>query len=176
MSLLSLHFNYRAYSCEWKHRWVLLGWTHNLYALVKISLRPMKALPTAFIAPRSLKLCFYLNVSCSVRRQQRWDFLRLCCKKLRLYKCYWEKACCKTQKQLPESPCVHVPPPFTTPSSTQPLIPLSAAFSLPRDHAGRLQRPTLTHTRTHSLFAPFRHMDTHFCSSVMFFYLNLRCI
>lgn len=59
-------FNYWAYSRKWKHRWVLLEWTHNLYVLVKISLGSMTALSTVFIGPCSLKLRFYVNVRVTV--------------------------------------------------------------------------------------------------------------
>lgn len=63
-------FNYRAYRRKWKHRWVLPEWTHNLYALVKISLGSMTALSTAFIAPCSPKLRFYVDVRVTVAVKQ----------------------------------------------------------------------------------------------------------
>lgn len=78
ISLLGRPFNCWAYSRTWKHRWVLLEWTHNLYVLVKISLGSMTALSSVFIAPCSLKLCFYVNVRVTVAVQNKNTPL-LCC-------------------------------------------------------------------------------------------------
>ncbi len=66
-----------------------------------------------------------------------------------------------------QNPPVFCPPPSATPSNTHSLIPLSAAFSLPKDHAGELQRTrhTHSHTSTHtlslSLCVTHTHKHTH---------------
>lgn len=113
--------------------------------------------PLSFIAPCSLKLLFYFYTS-ERQTQARSAEANLAIVKLRLLKrnqsAESEKSLRKHVKKNSQNPPVLCPQPSATPSNT--LIPLSSAFSLPKDHAGELRRTR--RTQTHTLLPCFTHL------------------